>query len=396
MADLVTMADIYKRKFMGKKLAQATMRDHVRYKRMTKKGGFTGVDAAYHIITGNPQGVGGTFAGAQANVEDNRGKQPVVVRRAKYSVVRLDHESILASKGSDGAFYDLVVHKTNGITIEFGDNLAFDLYRDGTGQRGKISAINGNVLTLTNSDHVRNFKLGMTVIGDNNSNGLTPKAGTAKIEGIGQTTVTLNNIALITGLAVDDFLFRSTDPGTCCDGLATCTPLVEPTAGDSFRGMDRSVHAQILAGSRVSDTNNTIEENLGLGAIKCSQVGLAHVPHEAYLNPINFFQVQRRQGAKVMYTSDKTRAKIGFQYIEIVTATGTMTVYSDPDCPTDLGYGENPENDYIKHLDEYPHVVMNGKDPLMMMGAELSFEGRMASFGNYVQEDPAAHFVISI
>lgn len=396
-SDLTTMANIYKRRYFGAKVANITVRDHVRMKKMRKKPGFTGTDVAYHILTGNPQSVSGTFSAAQSGVETSKGKQPVAVRRPKYSIVRLDHESILASQGDDGSFYDLVTRETDGVFIEFGDTLAFDSYRDGTGMRGRVSSISGNIITLTVADDVRNFKEGMTLIGDDTATGLSPRAGTCKIAGVsGNSTITVDNVAGITGLATSDYLFREGDPGTCMDGLAVCTPLTEPTAGDSFRGMDRSVNAPRLSGSRVDDTNSTIEENLGLGAVRCSQLGVAHIPTEGYLNPINFYQVARRQGAKVMYTSDETRAKIGFQYIDIVTATGTMRIYSDPDCPTNRGYGENPENDYIHHLNDYPHVVMNGKEPLLMMATSLAFESRGACFGNYIQENPAAHFVISI
>jgi hypothetical protein len=126
--------------------------------------------------------------------------------------------------------------------------------------------------------------------------------------------------------------------------------------------------------------NSTIEENLGLGAIRCNQLGVMHTPTEAYLNPINFFQVARRQGAKVMYTNDVTRAKIGFQYIDIVTATGTMRVYSDPDCPTTLGYGENPQWDYVHYLGPaLPHVVMNGKEPMLLMNDQLAYQSSGAT-----------------
>jgi hypothetical protein len=396
-SDLTTMAHIYKRRYIGRKVEEITVRDHPRFKRLRKKGGFTGTDAAYHILTGNPQSIGGSFANNQTNVETSKGKQPVATRREKTSVVQLAHVAILASQGDDGAFYDLVTRETDGVFIEFGDRLAFDAYRDGSGQRGRISAISTNVITLTVSDDVRNFKEGMTLIADDTANGTSPRSGTAKVAGVsGSTTITLDNAAGISGLAVNDYLFVQGDPGTCMEGLATCTPLTEPTAGDSFRGIDRSVNVPRLSGSRVNDTNSTIEENLGLGAIRCNQLGVQHTPTEAYLNPINFFQVARRQGAKVMYTSDVTRAKIGFQYIDIVTATGTMKVFSDPDCPTTLGYGENPEWDYIHHLGGFPHVVMNGKEPMLAMSSALAFESRGAAFCNYFQENPAAHFVIAI
>ena len=57
---------------------------------------------------------------------------------------------------------------------------------------------------------------------------------------------------------------------------------------------------------------------------------------------------------------------------------------------------ENPEWDYLYTLGEFPHVVMNGREPMLMMSSALSFESRGAAFGNYIQENPAAHFVINI
>lgn len=397
-SDLTTMAHIYKRRYAGRKTQDITERDHPRWKRLRKKGGFTGADFAYHILTGNPQSVGGIYANNRTNVETSKGKQPVAVRREKTSVVQLKHEAILASQGDDAAFYDLVTRETDGVFIEFGDRLAFDAYGDGTGARGKVSAINSNIITLTISDNVRNFKEGMTVMADDTATGLSPRVGVTKVAGLSDSnTITLVSAAAIASLSVNDFLFADGDPGTVMDGLATCTPLTAPTAGDSFRGMDRSTNVARLAGSRVNDVNSTIEENLGLGAIRCNQQGVMHTPTEAYLNPINFFQISRRQGAKVQYTNDVTRAKIGFQYIDIVTATGTMRVYSDPDCPTTLGYGENPEWDYVYYLGPaLPHVVMNGKEPMLLQNDALQFQSSGATFLNYIQENPAAHFVIAI
>lgn len=397
-SDLTTMAHIYKRRYAGRKAQNITERDHPRWKRLPKRGGFTGTDYAYHILTGNPQSVGGTYANNRTNVATSKGRQPVAVRREKSSVVQLQWQAILASEGSDGAFYDLVTRETDGVFIEFGDRLAFDAYRDGTGQRGRISAINSNVITLTVSDDVRNFKEGMTVLADDTPTGLSPRSGTTTVAGIsGSNTITLTSAAAISGLAVNDYLFADGDPGTCMDGLATCTPLTEPTAGDSFRGMDRSTNVPRLAGSRINDTNSTIEENLGLGMVRCGQVGKMHTTTEAYLNPVNFFAVSRRQGAKVMYTSDKTSANIGFEYIDITTAGGSMRVYSDPDCPTTLGYGENPQWHYVYYLGPAcPHVVMNGKEPLLLQTDALQYQSSGVTFLNYINENPAAQFVIAI
>lgn len=396
-SDLTTVAFIYKKKYSDRQVQTITERDHPRWARLAKKGGFTGTSFAYVVRTGNPQGISGTFTDAQDGAETSKGEQLLATRKPKFAVIKLDGEAIAASEGNDGAFYDLVTMETDGKLQEMGDTFAFDAYRSGNGMRGRRASISGNIITLSVADDARNFKRGMTLIASTSITGSAPRSGTAKVTGVSekQGKVTVDNAAGITSFSDNDYLFRKGDPGTCMEGLAVTTPLTEPTAGDSFRGIDRSVDPARLAGSRVDDISTTIEENMGLGAVLCAQVGKQHTPTEGYLNPIKFFEVARRLGAKVMYDSNQRTAKYGFQYIEIATATGVMQVYSDPDCPTTLGYGERSEFDYILHLKGLPHIVKSDGLASLRMAAANGIEGRAASWCNYIQEDPAAHFVIN-
>jgi hypothetical protein len=253
------------------------------------------------------------------------------------------------------------------------------------------------VITLEDPTDVNSFEEGMVLIADNNDNGLTPKTGTATVTGIGtEGTITVDDAAGISGFADNDYLFVEGDPGTPMDGLALCTPLVAPTVGDDFRGMDRSTNVARLAGSRVADDGSNTEEKMGLGAIRCSVVGPKHVPTECYVHPLKFWEVSRRRQANVQYGNpgkEGYRASYGYQYIEIVTPSGPMTMYSDPDCPQNLGYGERPENHYIHHLKGLPHFAMQGNDKYIIVYNAAAIEQRLYSWCNYVQEDPASHFV---
>jgi len=240
----------------------------------------------------------------------------------------------------------------------------------------------------------------MVLIADDADDGLTPKSGTAEVTGIGTNgTITVDDAAGISGFADNDYLFPEGEPGTAMDGLALCTPLTEPTAGDSFRGMDRSVNVARLAGSRVADDGSSTEEKMGLGAIRCGLVGPEHVPTECYVHPLKFWEVSKRQMGKVQFGNpgaEGFRAAYGYQYIDIVTPNGPMRMFSDPDCPQNRGYGEKPENHYIHHLKDLPHFQMQGASNYLVVYNAAAIEQRLLSWCNYVQEDPASHYAAEL
>jgi hypothetical protein len=88
---------------------------------------------------------------------------------------------MLRAKGGKASFYDLVTRSQDGILDELGAEVAFNLQRDTSGVRGQVSAINGNVITLTNKRDVEHFKRGMTITGCTGSGGTGIRAGGAKI-----------------------------------------------------------------------------------------------------------------------------------------------------------------------------------------------------------------------
>lgn len=393
-SDLTSAAFLFK-KLYATGTGDAAARLHPKLTRTPRKGGFSGVNFNYAIRYGNPQGVSGAFATAQTNAASSKGVQLLVTRKTKYGVITLDGEA-MAACADDGAFLDLLTMETDGVLAEMGDSLAYDLYRDGTGNRGRRSSAATNVLTLVTPDDARNFKVGMVVIASVNADGTSPRAGSTTVTSIDEDggTVTLNSAAAITGFVDNDYLFRQGDPGTCMEGLSKCTPLVAPIGGDSFRGIDRSVDTRRLSGSRITDTSNTIEENAGRVAIRISQSGGRSETLD--LNPANFWTVARRLNAKVEYEGAGGDATYGFERIMIATPAGTLKVYSDPDCPTTLGYVGRDTSHYIKTLREMPHLIMDdGMRSLRSTNAD-SIEARARSWSNYLQTEPRDFGVYAI
>lgn len=178
------------------------------------------------------------------------------------------------------------------------------------------------------------------------------------------------------------------------EGLEALNPLTVPAPAESFRGIDRSVDPRRLAGVRLDDTATSIEENAGLVAVKIAQVGKK--ADELYLNPIKFWEVQRRLGAKVEYDGAGGSVEYGFEALKISTAAGTLTCYSDPDCPTNRGRVVSSKSHYIKHLKGFPHIIMD--DGLRSLRASTTddIESRMRCWSNYLQTEPGAFGVFSI
>jgi hypothetical protein len=392
---LSTVAYIFK-KMYGSDVGDAASREHPLFNNIRKVNKFRGESFKYSVKYGNPQGVGSSIAIAQAGAASSKGLQFEALRFKKFGVITLDGEAIAAADGDDGALIELVTAETDGIINELVDSLAYDLYRDGTGKRGRRLSASTNIITLTVADDARNFKVGMTVMASANANGSSPRVGTTTVAAVDEDggTVTLTSAAAITSFADNDYLFRSGDPTTCIEGLEVCTPLTAPSPSESFRTKDRSVDPSRLAGSRVNDLNNVIEENAGLVAVKLNQRGRR--AREYYLNPVNFYQVVKRQGAKVEYQGGGGTADIFFETFSLHTTVGTLKVFSDPDCPVDRGRVVNPEDQYLRILRDYPHIQMDDGLRSLRQTADDGIEVRARAMGNLIQKNTASQGVHSI
>ena len=403
-------AYIFKIYYAGQ-LGDVAMRSHPTLDGIPKQsraaghtGSFKGTTFNYSIKYGNSQGVSGTFATAQTNAGVTKGVQFAAARFVKYGDIVIDGVSLLASQ-DDGAFLDLVTLETDAIITEHIDREAFDLFRTINGIRGKRASASTNVITLATVDDARNFKIGMVVGASPNSDGSAPRTGTTSVTGVSLSagTVTLASAAAITSFADGDFIFNSGDVGTCMEGMETCTPLTQPVQGsDSFRGNDRGVYPELLAGSRLTSTvsaQQSIEENFGqLGILINTTGGKAT---DGVLNPINFWAVARRGNARVEYPQAGGQLTYGFETCIIATPAGQIRLHSDPDCPIDRGRLYNPESHYLRCLgpggnSDFVHIINDDGNYNLRSTTADQVETRTRSIKNYIQNSTRDHGVFQI
>lgn len=400
VSNLTNVAFLYKRLFSDRQVGDLTTRRHPLFKMIGREGGLGGDDSfTYAIRYGNPQGVSNSFANSQTHVNTSKGVKPAMARKIKYATIEMDGVSLLAARGNKSAFLELVKTETNGVLEEMGDALAFDLYRNGDGIRGRRSSASTNVITLTTADDVRNFKIGMAVGASANADGSSARTGNTTVAEVSYSagTVTLTSAAGITSFADNDYMFRvGEENGTCIEGLSSHFPLTAPSSGESWRGIDRSAHEELLAGTRIDDTATTAEENSGLVAVQIASASVSKKPDCVFLNPLKFWEVCRRTNAKVVYEGGGMNAKWGFEGIDVVSPAGTLRMISDPDCPTNRGYVISKSTLYIKHLEGFPHIIKDDSLVSLRKTSTDAIEARARAIGNLVCTEPGANGVFSI
>lgn len=391
------VAHIYKHRYSDEQMADMAMRDHPRYAMLDKPEGFTGDGFYYAMDYGDPQGISGDFATAQANAASSKGKQLFMTTRQKYMVCTIDGIAMLKARDSVGAFRKLVTDESDKAIRGLGANLAFDAYRTGNGMRGRVRSINGNILTLYTADDVRNFYVGMTLIGDDVITGASPNVGTCTVTKISRPagTITVSTVASANIIA-DNYLFRQGDPGTCIDGIALHIPLTAPSSGESFRGIDRSDEEQLLSGFRLDDSATPLEENIALCLVNTRTYSSAGSEQVCYANPLKVFDVVRRGNGTVERDNAGGTLTWGFDSVNVITNYGRCKLISDPDCPPDRAYICSPADEELRRIDEITHIIRDDGKPSLRLAAADGIEIRGRSVSNYAIRRPGAFAVMSV
>ena len=399
MASNLTTLDFLYKKTYPKGIGEAAMRMHPTLRDIRKEGGLVGSSYDYSVLYGNPQGVqNGELDISALNITSSYGEQFVMSSiPLKYGVVHLHGPSILAANG-DGALLSLVKSQTKGVADTLGADLGFDLFRDGTGNRGQRASISTNTITLATASDTRHFRVGMELIASANADGSSPRTGAAIVASISISagTVTVDSAAGITSFADNDYLFRITSASNGLAGFQKIVPLTAPTSGDSFRSVDRSVFVELLAGSRLDNTALTIDEAAADVAMQISLLGKS--ADSLRINPLNYQALANRTNAQRIY-SGGGKGEVGFESLIINVAGATaLKVTADPDCPMDEGRVMTMADWCIKHRGKQMiHDTGDAGAPkVQQVGNTDHAEVRNRFVGDVVCTDPAGSGVFSI
>lgn len=341
MLNLSNFAPALKQYYSTMRVENMVYKDHPFLAMVNKDEKFGGKNMPLPIVHGNPQGRSATFSTAKKNKTNSQLKDFLLTRDKDYSLASIDNETAEASENDSQAFLKALTLEIDGAMQSATNSLASDLFNDGSGVIGQVGSLpTADSVQLTDAESVVYFENSMQMEFSLTKAGVT-KVGIAQIvkvdRDLGIVTFAAGELATI-GVAAADFISVEGDKNLKLKGLEAWLPIVAPTSGDNFFGVDRSVDPTRLAGVRVDGSALPIEEALIKGAARTNREGGR--PDCCFVSYSTFEDLEKALGSKVQYMVSQAfgRADIGFEGIAIKSNKGTINVIADPFCPADRAY----------------------------------------------------------
>lgn len=368
-----------------------------------KKTDFVGSNKIVPVTYGSNQSISNLDTTAFALTAAASLKGFSVTRSKLYGRAVLDGETLEVAKKDKGAFVDAATFAIDNTLEALSLEMASQIWGYGLGVIGQISAtstVTTGVITLADINDVVNFEVGMVLQASATAGtGGAIRTGTVTVSAINRTTGVITTSAhwddSITGVAANDYLFRSGNYGLGVSGIRRWVPTSAPTSGDSFFGIDRSSDPDRLAGIRHTASGNTVEEAVIDAAIKGGKYG-ARFSH-LFLNPTQMAELHKAMASKFVRNVDEAAKGIGnvmYSALEVATPKGAVKVHSDPFVPAGYGYLLNMKDWALESAGGVPRMFDRDSKVLRVSGAD-SYEVRFGGYWQVVCYNPGSQMVIT-
>ncbi len=328
---------------------------------------------------------------------------------ASYSTANVTGDAIDRAKGEANALVDAMVSEFDGAFLDIGQMLGQDLFGNGGGAFGQISAASNPVgsatITLTQPSQIVSFVQGqiLQVSQDDGTGGAGVRVGTVTVSAvdINLGTITVSGASWAGGIAAvqpGDFIFGQGNYAGAYPGLAGWLPAYNQRSGlgTAFNGVVRSVDPVRLAG--VAYNGGGSQKDVSL--IKCTALvqRMGGRPDIVVLNPLDYSAIVTAATTQIRYTTVQSfdNAQLSFKATELATEYGVLTLVTDVFCPVGTGYILQLDTWKMPSMGEVPRVWGQGVDGLeWLRGTGDSFQLRTVARATTYCEAPGKNGVIS-
>lgn len=378
--------------------------------------GFAGKYIPVPLEYGTPQGRSHSFANAQNQQTATQLASFFVYVIQDYQLVTITNLLMEQTKSNAGAFVDAAKLQMDGGFRNITNNIAFELFGDGTGTRGLIgstdsSAAPSYVITLSNAQQIVNFEVGMLLVNFTKSSTAISaiSSSTASITAVdranGKITVLASGIdaswaSAGKGLGIAGDVVAgtiSTGSSLALSGLDAWIPKASPSPSDSFWGVNRSADPTRLAGLRYDASALTIEEGMTNALAFLNREG--GKPDLAIMDFASYAALVNSLGAKVQYVQVKhDEVEVAFEGITFQSAYGRVTVLADRSCPPQTCYLLTMSTWKLRSLGKVPHILTYGMEGLegLRVGNADALEVRIGYYGNLICSAPGFNCVVTL
>ena len=431
MASTYTTLDaMYKQRY-PKGLEDLTFRDRPFYALVNKKTDLGGASSSaprgYHIPFryAFPAAVSGSFSQAsnRAAAISSRVVAWELYTMHQYSFINIDNESLKRSVGNENAFLEVKGFEFDGAVENLANRLQHFMYGFGTGAIAQVGSstqmpsFSTSVMVVFNSEDVPKFAYGdeLTVsatqsgseraFGTNSHGwyviGLNMDTGTFTVGNAAGTAVNLNDAADGIPLVANldwiahrgDRQVAGTLGGTVLDGFQQWIPSLATgiSGSDNQYSVNRSVAADLLAGSRFDGSSVGIEEALIRGANtvakKQGKIDTYFVTHKHFSDLVS--AISSRGQVNFIEALPVDRPEIGFEGVHIVGAnSGSIDVIPDYACPSTVAAGMLLEKWQLVSVGDTIHIMDTDGTETLRLPTSDGVSAYWYSYANLVPLSP--------
>lgn len=361
-----------------------------------KKTDFYGKQDIVPVVYGLPAGRSRKFSVAQGRKSGTRGVDFTITRKKDYAVVSVENELAEAAEVNAGAFLDAMTTEMDNAIEQLRRSMGISSFQDGSGKIATISAISGTEVTLTDAEDLTSFDVDQWLIAADSTSDSPRASGTGyKISEINReiSTPKLTMASTPTGWQVGDVLFFEGDYEAAGDrtgmkGLGAWIPSSAPTS-TAFNGVNRAVDTLRLGGVRVDCSGLPLNEALVKLVVQiCKNRGRpthAFISHTRYEQLLNLMETKKEYA----YATAYERADISFEGLRLRTSKGSVDVFADVNCPSDVCYALTMKNWCLKSLGPAPHVLERQGRVWNPEATDDAWEARIGMYGDLYTNAPA-------
>jgi hypothetical protein len=410
--DVTTFSNYLKRRYVSSWMKAMTYMDNRALSMIAKNERLTGTSLHIPTVYADIQAGSATFSTAQSAADSTTTGgigvvQWALTRVTDYSLGRVTNEALLASEGNEAAFLDAKTAVMDSVMRTAARSANISIFRSGYGAIGRIANSIGAsaVITLGTSTggnvagDVANFEVGMKLQFAASEAGaaLRDSGATLTVTGVDRSagTVTVNaNLNTISGLAQNDFIFRSGDredsatpSRTKLSGFQAWVPDSAPSS-TAFFGVDRSVDTR-LGGSR-KDVSAGVSLEEGLLDLVTESVNMGGKVKSIFINPRQYNKLRKEMQARgsLDLTDVKAQAGVGFRTIMVMGDSGEVAIVSDVDCQQNKAWAVDMGHFTLGTLGGVPRLLLNGPLALFPVYNQDAWEVRIGYYGNMYTDAP--------
>jgi hypothetical protein len=312
----------------------------------------------------SPQGISAHLGAARTNVTGSVGKAWAITPASLYGALTIDAKTMLASRNNEGAFFRAREHEFERIVEQLGQHNEMNLWNDGSGSIGVVSADPGTAdnLTLADPADAINFHEGMRCLffdedASGNLDSTDPHAtgGPYIVEAVNYSTGVITfTTALDADIEINDHIAREGTEDLLFKGIPAWIPATDPTT--SLFGVDRTNYPQKLGGHRQSWLG-TIEETAK--KLDATMRTFNQKGRTLWLSYANFNRLDIELGARGYRKEDGKDGTFGRMSLKMATPGGGVEVKCAPYLGDDAGYLLDMDTWKLMHLGGLPHLVQD-------------------------------------